>query len=310
MVSAKYEVQALTQVEEILDCRKVDGRLQYLIKWKDYSCCQNTWEPVSNLVACKRLLKEYRKQHIITKSFFGRSADLKIGPAVSQDVVEESPEPPSPSVSGESNNASPRAKKVKIEPKVEPVIAAPVDLLLERMHAGRSEQAPRSSICINVPHPQDIMRCDNPDLPIILMPIIRNPPRRELYDASKPLLCPKREFEPGTPHQDAWIQILKKSLMEIKVTNTLDDEGPPTSFKWVEDYVLRNDIPVIDLDATPGCACAHECSIMADSQCQCIVSQDYGSSYDEFGCVRFGPQQMAIFECNLNCSCSIQCPNR
>ena len=37
------------EVEEILDCRKRGRGYQYLVKWKDYTPDNNSWEPASNL---------------------------------------------------------------------------------------------------------------------------------------------------------------------------------------------------------------------------------------------------------------------
>ena len=37
------------QVEKVLRGKFVDGKLQYLIKWKDFSSSQNSWEPAENL---------------------------------------------------------------------------------------------------------------------------------------------------------------------------------------------------------------------------------------------------------------------
>lgn len=33
------------EVEEFVDCRRVDGRIQYLVKWAGYPDSENSWEP-------------------------------------------------------------------------------------------------------------------------------------------------------------------------------------------------------------------------------------------------------------------------
>lgn len=45
-------------VEEILDKCLINGKIQYFLKWKDYSEEHNTWEPIENL-HCKDLIKQF-----------------------------------------------------------------------------------------------------------------------------------------------------------------------------------------------------------------------------------------------------------
>ena len=63
------------QVENILGHRLVDGRKQYLVKWKGYDNSDNTWEPVDNLMNCWTLVKRYHQQN--RPSRFDRSQDQK-----------------------------------------------------------------------------------------------------------------------------------------------------------------------------------------------------------------------------------------
>ena len=50
-------------IERILDRRKVNGRLEYKIKWEGYPMSQSTWEPLENLKTAIELVEEYDKLH-------------------------------------------------------------------------------------------------------------------------------------------------------------------------------------------------------------------------------------------------------
>ena len=50
-------------IERILDRRKVNGRLEYKIKWEGYPMSQSTWEPLENLKTAMELVEEYDMLH-------------------------------------------------------------------------------------------------------------------------------------------------------------------------------------------------------------------------------------------------------
>ena len=53
----------LYEVEDILDSKKIDGKIKYLIAWKGYGPADNTWEPEQNLTDCRELLLEFKREH-------------------------------------------------------------------------------------------------------------------------------------------------------------------------------------------------------------------------------------------------------
>mmetsp|Transcript_62634 Transcript_62634/g.104235 ORF Transcript_62634/g.104235 Transcript_62634/m.104235 type:complete len:223 (+) Transcript_62634:82-750(+) len=53
------------EVEDILDIRVVDGKTEYLVKWKDYDETgeeANTWEPLSHLQGAQEILEQFEER--------------------------------------------------------------------------------------------------------------------------------------------------------------------------------------------------------------------------------------------------------
>lgn len=46
-------------VEKIVDKRMKGGKVEYKVKWENYSDSQNTWEPIINLSSVGFLIEEY-----------------------------------------------------------------------------------------------------------------------------------------------------------------------------------------------------------------------------------------------------------
>ncbi|XP_044756629.1 histone-lysine N-methyltransferase SUV39H2-like isoform X1 [Coccinella septempunctata] len=47
------------EVESLEDCDIVDGKLHFLVKWKDYDDESNTWEPPEHLEHCPKIVENY-----------------------------------------------------------------------------------------------------------------------------------------------------------------------------------------------------------------------------------------------------------
>ena len=51
------------EVEEILDSRIRNGKLEYLIHWRGYNISERTWEPSSNVTNAPEKVLEFHQQY-------------------------------------------------------------------------------------------------------------------------------------------------------------------------------------------------------------------------------------------------------
>jgi hypothetical protein len=81
------------EVEEVLNKRVIEGKVEYLLKWRGYSSKYNSWEPLE-LMSCDLMVDEFEEflalKHDITfEDLFGSdgesSKDLNIDSIVSND---------------------------------------------------------------------------------------------------------------------------------------------------------------------------------------------------------------------------------
>ena len=57
----------LYEAEEIREMKKINGQTMYLVKWKNYSENENTWEPPKHLASAQRLLKNFHRHQTEAK---------------------------------------------------------------------------------------------------------------------------------------------------------------------------------------------------------------------------------------------------
>ena len=50
-------------MDKIIEKKKVNKKLFYLIKWKGYKNSENTWEPTENLKNIKKMLQLFDKKY-------------------------------------------------------------------------------------------------------------------------------------------------------------------------------------------------------------------------------------------------------
>ncbi len=62
-------------VEAIRDCRIIDGKKQYYVKWEDYDESQNTWEPMKNLKNVYYMIEEFERNRMNSDVSYIESSD-------------------------------------------------------------------------------------------------------------------------------------------------------------------------------------------------------------------------------------------
>jgi len=67
-------------VEKILSKRIISGRVEYLLKWKNFTDEDNTWEPEDNL-GCPELIEEYERKLKEEERFKTTAKKRTAGPA-------------------------------------------------------------------------------------------------------------------------------------------------------------------------------------------------------------------------------------
>jgi len=59
----EIEGQEEFEVQEVLDSKKIRGKLLYLVFWRGYPPSEATWEPVGNLVHAQDLINRFHQRY-------------------------------------------------------------------------------------------------------------------------------------------------------------------------------------------------------------------------------------------------------
>jgi hypothetical protein len=59
----EIEGQKEFEVQEVLDSKKIRGKLLYLVFWRGYPLSEATWEPAGNLVHAQDLVNRFHQRY-------------------------------------------------------------------------------------------------------------------------------------------------------------------------------------------------------------------------------------------------------
>ncbi|EMR09296.1 hypothetical protein PNEG_02256 [Pneumocystis murina B123] len=97
----------------------------------------------------------------------------------------------------------------------------------------------------------------------------------------------------------------------VFLINEIDSDLSPIDFEFITSYKYGVGIEPRNPLFISGCSCPKDgCDLNNPGSCQCLEDSNNKSfSYDEYGRVRRNTTSI-IYECNENCDCGINCPNR
>ncbi|KTW26326.1 hypothetical protein T552_02811 [Pneumocystis carinii B80] len=97
----------------------------------------------------------------------------------------------------------------------------------------------------------------------------------------------------------------------VFLINEIDSDLSPIDFEFITSYKYGLGIEPRNPLFISGCSCSKDgCDLNNPGSCQCLEDSNNKSfSYDEYGRVHCNSSSI-IYECNENCDCGINCPNR
>ncbi|KAI9297423.1 SET domain-containing protein [Neoconidiobolus thromboides FSU 785] len=97
--------------------------------------------------------------------------------------------------------------------------------------------------------------------------------------------------------------VSKDSGPAISVVNTIDDEGPPKDFTFIDKNIYPKGVVV---QSELSCDCKGNCG--ESDNCACVLLNE-GIPYDKKGIIQAALNE-GIYECNSRCACSKDCQFR
>lgn len=132
----------------------------------------------------------------------------------------------------------------------------------------------------------------------------RSAPKRLAKDVAS-LLTQKAKLRQSLQRWEAHLNHTRNHPGRIFVENTVDFEGPPKNFTYINNYRVGRGI-VLD-EMAVGCECK-SCLEEPVNGC-CPGASLHRVAYSDKGQVRIKPGE-PIYECNSQCGCGPDCPNR
>lgn len=129
-------------------------------------------------------------------------------------------------------------------------------------------------------------------------------PRRFKHELSS-YLVQKARHRQKLLHWEKQLNSVGGHRKPILVRNSVDMEGPPMNFTYIQDYKVGEGISVTQVAI--GCECT-DCLNCPVGGC-CPGVSGHGFAYNDIGQVQVKPGE-PIFECNKYCHCGPDCPNR
>lgn len=269
------------EVEEILKCRRLTGKLEYRVKWKGWSSKFNTWETLSNLQNCKDIVDQFHINHQIEENGFKRKR--------------------------ESTEEFIKKQKSLIDRVIcDLVKREDIGCILKLLGISYSSFASQpKSIKLLIKDARKILNSHSrwTKCNVLLQELISTKNGKldeflSFVDKRKETLSKLSEWEKS-------INLLLGSNGKVKVENYVDLEGPPENFIYITDYKAKDGIEISD-DPPVGCGCDN----CYDKRKFCCAQQSgFTFAYNRFGSLVVEPGH-PIYECNKKCLCGSDCLNR